>query len=242
MEGGVRMVRAALAVACLASTAFLLASATAASAASVSECPWSRDGRYQQELSGACVCSLNAQQSLSVHCQGAQFPALMSALQSHAQGVVIELLYVNDSAVERLTDFVFKNLKVISLQISNAGMIDVSGNAFRGLEDTLQNLNLAGNALRFVPVEPLRQLRLVSLLDLSANRIKFVPSNAFVTLRLKTLKLADNNLTLDASSVRGLGSSLKNLNLKGCQLKSVPEAIRGLKSLAFLDLAQNNIR
>ena len=96
--------------------------------------------------------------------------------------------------------------------------------------------------IRYVPVEPLRQLRLISLLDLSGNRIKFVPNNAFVTLRLKTLKLADNNLTLADNSVRGLDSSLKNLNLKGCQLKKVPDAIRSLKSLAFLDLAQNTIR
>lgn len=155
---------------------------------------------------------------------------------------MIELLYVNNSTVESLTDFVFKNLKIINLQISNAGMIEVSSNAFRGLEDTLQNLNLAGNQLRYVPVEPLRQLRLVSLLDLSRNKIKFVPNNAFVTLRLKTLKLADNNLTLAENSVRGLSSSLKNLNLKGCTLKKVPTAIRTLKSLAFLDLAQNNIR
>ena len=103
------------------------------------------------------------------------------------------------------------------------------------------NCNLS-SLFRYVPVEPLRQLRLISLLDLSGNRIKFVPNNAFVTLRLKTLKLADNNLTLADNSVRGLDSSLKNLNLKGCQLKKVPDAIRALKSLAFLDLAQNTIR
>ena len=77
-----------------------------------------------------------------------QFPLLVSAMQSHAQGVVVELLYVNNSTVERLTDFVFKNLKIINLQISNAGLLDVAPNAFRGLEDTLQNLNLAGNKLR----------------------------------------------------------------------------------------------
>ncbi len=119
---------------------------------------------------------------------------------------------------------------------------DISQNAFRGLENTLQNLNLAGNVLRNVPVEPLRQLRLVSLLDLSANNIKFIPSNAFVTLRLKTLKLGENNLTMADNSLRGLETSLKNVNLKGCQLKEIPEPIKHLNGLAFLDLAQNNIR
>ena len=47
---------------------------------------------------------------------------------------------------------------------------------------------------RYVPVEPLRQLRLISMLDLSGNRIKFVPNNAFVTLRLKTLKLGRDSI------------------------------------------------
>lgn len=63
-----------------------------------------------------------------------------------------------------------------------------------------------------------------------------------MTLRLKTLKMADNNLTLDEHSMRGLETSLKNLNLKGCGLKTVPPAIKKLTGLAFLDLAQNNIR
>jgi Leucine-rich repeat (LRR) protein len=121
-------------------------------------------------------------------------------------------------------------------------MTAIANNAFRGLENTLQNVNLAGNELRSVPVQPLRQLRMVSLLDLSRNKIKFVPENAFVTLRLKTLKLSDNNLTLSEHALRGLETSLKNLNLKGCQLKAVPEAVQKMTGLAFLDLAQNNIR
>ena len=44
------------------------------------------------------------------------------------------------------------------------------------------------------------------------------------------------------NSLRGLESSLKNLNLKGCQLKDIPLAVRDLQGLAFLDLAQNNLR
>ena len=128
--------------------------------------------------------------------------------------------------------------------MSRAGTTSVSGNAFRGLENTLQTLNLAGNSLRSVPVEALRQLRLLRQLDLTGNQIKYVPDNAFVTLRLKTLKLADNaDLSLSPNSLRGLETSLKNLNLKGCFFKQVPTAaLRNLKGLTFLDLAQNNLR
>ena len=98
--------------------------------------------------------------------------------------------------------------------------------------------------LRSVPVQALRKLRLLRQLDLTGNKIKFVPDNAFVTLRLRTLKLGgNNNITLSNNALRGLESSLKNLNLKGCHLKEVPGVpLRNLKGLAFLDLAQNNIR
>ena len=126
--------------------------------------------------------------------------------------------------------------------MNNCNVIAVSDNAFRGLENTLQSLSLASNGLRSVPVVALRQLRLLSQLDLSSNYIKFVPDNAFVTLRLKTLKMAENNLTVSDNALRGLETSLKNLNLKGCQLKNIPLAVRDLQGLAFLDLAQNNLR
>ena len=108
----------------------------------------------------------------------------------------------------------------------------------------MQSLNLADNVLRSVPVQALRKLRLLRQLDLTGNKIKFVPDNAFVTLRLRTLKLGgNNNITLSNNALRGLESSLKNLNLKGCHLEEVPGVpLRNLKGLAFLDLAQNNIR
>ena len=93
-----------------------------------------------------------------------------------------------------------------------------------------------------VPVEPLRTLRLLGSLDLTSNAIQYVPNNAFVTMRLNTLKLSDNNLTIADGAFSGLEQSMKNLNLKGCQLKSVPVALNSLAGLAFLDLAQNRIR
>ena len=106
----------------------------------------------------------------------------------------------------------------------------------------MQSLNLANNELRSLPVAPLRTLRLISQLDLSNNQIKFLPDNAFVTLRLKTLKLNGNNLTFSDHSLRGLETSLKNLNLKGCNLKAIPSPVKTLQGLAFLDVAQNKIR
>ncbi len=180
---------------------------------------------------------------LSIDCAETNFTLLAAALQSHAQGTLIQSLSVTNSSVRRLPDFVFRNLRVVSLRLSGAGATDVSHSAFRGLENTLQSLDLSRNALRHVPVAPLRQFRLVGALDLSDNRISHVPDNAFVTLRLRTLKLGGNGeLTLAENALRGQEASLKNLNLAECGLRELPTAVGKLKGLAFLDLAQNNLR
>jgi Leucine-rich repeat (LRR) protein len=101
---------------------------------------------------------------------------------------------------------------------------------------------LQGNSLERAPVDALRRLRRLSLLDLSRNRIGVLPDDAFASLRLQTLKLADNDLTLAPGSLRGLESSLRNLNLKGTGLGQLPAALTNMTALAFLDLAQNDIR
>jgi len=207
----------------------------------VAQCPWGRDPNLI-ELQSACLCAINLSQQLSVQCSVVNFEMLTSALYDYAREAAIDLVYVNNSAIVELKENSFKGLKISNLQISNAKISKVSPNAFRGLEDTLQGLNLADNELTEVPVETLRTLRLLSSLDVTNNKIQYVPNNAFVTIRLKTLKLSDNNITLADGAFNGLEQSLKNLNLKGCQLKSVPKALSNLAGLAFLDLAQNSIR
>ena len=167
---------------------------------------------------------------------------LASALGDYARDVPIDLVYVNNSAIVELPENVFRSLKISNLQLNNGKISKISPDAFRGLEDTLQGVNLADNDLSEVPVETLRTLRLLNSLDLTNNKIQYVPNNAFVTIRLKTLKLSDNNLTIADGAFSGLEQSLKNLNLKGCSLKEVPKALSSLAGLAFLDLAQNSIR
>lgn len=197
------------------------------------------------ELQSSCVCNSSDNEgfnAISIQCQVVNFPMLMSALRAYTTDVILENLYISNTTIGSLPDFLFKNLKIISLHLNNCNIIAVAENAFRGLENTLQSLDLASNGLRSVPVGPLRPLRLLSQLDLSSNQIKYIPDNAFVTLRLKTLKLAENNITITNNALRGLEASLKNLNLKACQLKEIPVALKELKGLAFLDLAQNNLR
>jgi Leucine-rich repeat (LRR) protein len=129
------------------------------------------------------------------------------------------------------------------VQLSSCKIKSIDEDAFKGQETNLKNLNLQDNQLEEVPIKSLRILTILNLLDLSKNRIKTIPNDAFPDLtKLSTLKLSDNNVTLASFAFRGLEGCLKNLNLKGTKQKRVPEAVRGMKTLAFLDLSQNGIR
>nr|CAD7196422.1 unnamed protein product [Timema douglasi] len=207
---------------------------------SAAQCPWQREVK---ELQSSCICAYNLGQELSVQCDMVDFPVLLSALDKYAASTPLDLLYVNNSTIVDIGDGAFKNILVRNVQLSGCRIRTVAPGAFVGQEGSLKNLNLQDNEISEVPVESLRLLSNLSLLDLSRNKILRVPDEAFVTLKnLSTLKLSDNNLTLSSGAFRGLEGSLKNLNLKGTRQKRIPEAVRGLKTLAFLDLAQNGLR
>ncbi|XP_065358581.1 uncharacterized protein haf isoform X2 [Calliphora vicina] len=204
------------------------------------QCPWQRD---IPDLQTSCICSYNLGRELSVQCDQVHFPTLLEALNKYAKQKPIDLLYVNNSTVGHLPDDMFINLSLHNVQLSSCKISEISEGAFRGQELVLKNLNLQENLLDDVPIASLRILSILNLLDLSKNRITTIPDEAFKSsTKLSTLKLNDNNVTLSSGAFRGLENSLKNLNLKGTRQRRVPECIRGLKSLAFLDLSLNGIK
>lgn len=203
------------------------------------QCPWQTD-QSASELQSSCICSTNIAQQLSVQCDLVNYDALMQTLDKYSQDIAIDLLYINNSSVKRIEDSAFANLKIHNLQLSGCQIQTISPTAFKGLELYLRHLSLQDNKIDQLPVSSLEGLINLTLLDLSRNRISRVPDDAFVTLKnIQTIKLADNNLTLSKNAFRGLENGLKNLNLKGTNQKTLPECIRNLKNLAFLDLAQN---
>ncbi|XP_063838208.1 leucine-rich repeat and immunoglobulin-like domain-containing nogo receptor-interacting protein 1 [Ostrinia nubilalis] len=203
------------------------------------QCPW----EGAPALQAACVCALNLAREISVQCDQVDFVALLAALNTSARGTAIDLLYINNSTIPVLKNDMFANLKIHNLQISGCNIKRIEDDAFRGQGPYLKNLNLQDNELSEVPVKALKILTNLSLLDVSKNFLTHIENHSFITLRkLTTLKISDNNITLADHALSGLESSLKNLNLKGTKQKVVPECIRGLRSLAFLDLSQNSIR
>ncbi|XP_060857640.1 leucine-rich repeat and fibronectin type III domain-containing protein 1-like protein [Metopolophium dirhodum] len=203
---------------------------------SKAQCPWQTD-QSSAELQSSCICSTNMAQELSVQCDLVNYEVLMQTLDKYSQGT-LDLLYINNSSVKTIEDSSFANLKIHNLQLSGCQIQTISPTAFKGLELHLRHLSLQDNKIDEIP--NLEGLINLTLLDLSRNRISRVPDDVFASLKnLQTIKLADNNLTLSKNAFRGLENSLKNLNLKGTNQKYLPECIRNLKNLAFLDLAQN---
>ncbi|CAH2104411.1 unnamed protein product [Euphydryas editha] len=206
---------------------------------SQAQCPWND----KLDLQATCVCAFNLARQMSVQCDQVEFSTLLSTLNSSARKITIDLLYINNSTIHLITDDMFQNLAIHNLQISGCKVKKIENNAFKSQGPYLKNLNLQDNELTEVPVKALRILTNLSLLDLSKNKITYIENYSFSTLQeLTTLKLSDNNVTLAPQAFSGLESSLKNLNLKGTKQKTVPECIRRLRSLAFLDLSQNSIR
>jgi Leucine-rich repeat (LRR) protein len=166
----------------------------------------------------------------------------MTAIHISVQKIPIDMLYINNSTLTAIPGGVFKNLDVLNLHISNSKIETISNDAFVGLEDKLITLTLQNTFLQLLPHLQIQTLRALKTLDLSNNKLKSLPDNSFVNMQLSTIKLSDNDITISDGAFRGLESTLKNLNLKGTNLKTIPKAIQNLSSLAFLDLAQNKIQ
>lgn len=207
--------------------------------AATSSCPWVQ---HIADLESSCICDYNLARELSVQCDIVNYEQLLSAIRRYVSKTTIDLFYINNSTIGVLKNDSFGFVKINNMQLSGCQIKTIEPEAFKGQENSLKSLNLKDNELTEIPSATLKTLRNLTILDLSMNKITKVNDNTFTGLKLITLKLSDNEVTLSPGAFRGLERTLKNLNLKGTRQKKVPEALRGLKTLAFLDLSQNSIR
>lgn len=202
-------------------------------------CPWAS---HVPELENSCICDYNLARQLSIQCDIVDFTQLLSAIRRYATKTVVDLFYINNSTIGVLRNGSLVTMRINNMQLSGCRIKTIEAEAFKGQEYSLRTLNLKDNQLTEIPTESMKYLKNLTVLDLSVNKITRVEDVAFKNLKLVTLKLADNEITISPAAFVGLDMTLKNLNLKGTRQKKIPEALRGLKTLAFLDLSQNSIR
>lgn len=70
-----------------------------------------------------------------------------------------------------------------TLDLKGAGLVNISMDIFRGLKNSLRQLDLSDNRLKRVPTVHLNELSRLEELSLGQNEFEVVPEGAFVGLK-----------------------------------------------------------
>jgi hypothetical protein len=135
--------------------------------------------------------------------------------------------------------------KLKSIDVHNTDVSTVDDLAFVGLEDTLTEIYFTDTGISKYPLNALKLVKKLKVLDLSYNAMTLNTEGAFAFLpELETLRLIDTNLqvALDAGAFKNLSKKLKTLDMKHGQLKKIPTSVlNDLPELDHVSFAQNQI-
>lgn len=134
--------------------------------------------------------------------------------------ITIRDLNLELNSIRLLRDYSFRSLSSGRIVLANNRIESISRNAFSGLEDTLEYLDLEGN--------------LISNISYVISKLK----------RLKFLYIPNNKLlNISSQDFKSFGNSLKALSLSGNHLKEIP--LTGLKNcdqISHLNIGYNEIK
>ncbi|XP_077663295.1 toll-like receptor 8 isoform X1 [Eretmochelys imbricata] len=133
---------------------------------------------------------------------------------------------------------IFKRLcNLTHLDISYNRLHKIPTNAFRGLPQSLIELYLTNNELKYFEWTALQQFQNLTLLDLSSNALSFVTDNlANCTASLQRLVLRQNKISQLADGFFNKASSLLHLDLSYNELPSINQSIPQYDNLIYLEL------
>ena len=143
-------------------------------------------------------------------------------------------LSLSQNQISQLPNNLFNLLRLTLLNLEE-NQITVLPKAIGNLK-RLDSLHLAHNNLKNLP-STLQQLVNLQYLDLSYNKIGTLPDLA----GLNNLLVVTLNNNEDLALPRSIGQlhALQSLELKNCNLKTVPDTFDHLNALGFLHLAGN---
>ncbi|EPB69660.1 leucine Rich repeat-containing domain protein [Ancylostoma ceylanicum] len=177
-----------------------------------------------------------------IRCSGQEGPIMVEQMKkSHFE--IRELTLENANIVE-IGPRAFKNLRIKKLVLDKNRIKALHKDAFRGLENVLQELSIAQNKLTEVPSETLAGLRALNVLSLKCNKIGNLTESVFQNLTsLIDVNLSCNEICeVSSNAFDGVRSSLQNLILDMNCMKEFPAgAVKNMESLIALHLKYNQI-
>lgn len=157
----------------------------------------------------------------------------------------LQNLILSQNRIDHIEEDAITNLtNLISLQLTCNSLSHLNNNSIRNLS-SLTNLYLRDNRLQEVPTYFLSTMPFLTFLTLNKNNISAIDKFAFAgCTRLRELHLSDNrihSINELGFSIAGNGSSLNlvTLYLAKNRLKSIPPAIKTVKTILHLELSGN---
>jgi Leucine-rich repeat (LRR) protein len=189
-----------------------------------------------------CTC-LNEPMLYSIVCTKKldSFPSLNNSFElAIKKNISIQLRNQNYSS---LPNFIFNNLSVISLELSNSQIETIQINTFKGIETKLQVLNLRSNKLTNIE-NIFNGLVYLEKLFLDSNQIKQINHNDLCNLtQLKMLSLSSNLIRTISNFKFACLYNLKYLSLSKNRIDYLQNVNMTSMSgdIVELDLSQNSL-
>jgi Leucine-rich repeat (LRR) protein len=191
-----------------------------------------------------CECEyMHQPDRLVVNCKQKYFDTIPSPVAG--SDVMIDELTLADNVLSTIPDKAFIGLRIRRLDLTGNQLTNISGGAFDGLQETVEELLLELDESAEFPVQSLAALTGLRLLKVVGyRRASTLPPRALAPLTsLAVLSLRDGSLhNLSAADLDGQRTSLTELDLNSNKLDAVPTAaIASLKNLTVVELNQNVI-
>ena len=114
-------------------------------------------------------------------------------------------------------------LQLTYIVISKMSLQVIESGAFKGIENTLEELKLVRNSMESIPIQALAILKNLRILDISSNTITEVRNASFYQLdKLEKLYLANNRIkNIEAESLLGVADTMRSLVVDRNPLENV---------------------
>uniref|UniRef100_A0A182NUG8 LRRCT domain-containing protein n=1 Tax=Anopheles dirus TaxID=7168 RepID=A0A182NUG8_9DIPT len=194
-----------------------------------------------------CQCTHGTDDGLFVECENSNLASLSVAFINLAStNVPIVQLRLKRCKIKNLFGTLLHKLSVKHLHMTDTPLVSVADHAFYGINDTLQELHLVRTELPHFPIEALKILGLLKVLNIDGHRIETLPKGAFAGAQfegtLEKLHLVNGALGELAADIFGSLKKVKTLDLHGNQLMTLKKGqFKGMREVEILDLSYNNL-